>query len=146
MTGSLDKKLRRVASECVVVRMRMANRAVSAIYDEALRAHGLKASQMNLLVAIGCHGEVSPGDLCEHLQIEKSTLSRNLERMRQSGWLLHSPGDDARSVVWRLSAAGKRLFEAVLPDWSKAQEEAKLLLGPTLVAELDQLAGRLRRS
>lgn len=146
MSAALQNNLRRVASQCVVGRMRMANRAVSAIYDEALRPHGLKASQMNLLVAIGCHGDASPSDLCQALQIEKSTLSRNLERMRNSGWLLCSAGDDARSLLWRLSAAGKRLFEAVLPDWSKAQEKAKQLLGPVLVAELDRLTGRLRHA
>ena len=40
-----------VASECVAVRLRMLNRVVTNIYDDALRSLDLKVSQMNILVA-----------------------------------------------------------------------------------------------
>ena len=39
-----------VARECIANKVRLLNRAVTAIYDETLRPHGLKISQMSVLV------------------------------------------------------------------------------------------------
>jgi hypothetical protein len=44
MQAMIDK----VASECVAVRLRMLNRVVTNIYDDALRSLDLKVSQMNI--------------------------------------------------------------------------------------------------
>ena len=42
-----------VARECIANKVRLLNRAVTAIYDETLRPHGLKISQMSVLVGGG---------------------------------------------------------------------------------------------
>src|SRR3954451_12375489 len=39
----------RIAGECIAVRVRLINRVVTAIYDEALRPFGLRVSQANIL-------------------------------------------------------------------------------------------------
>ena len=44
-TSSIDI----IAKTCIAVRMRMLNRLVTNVYDEALRPLGLKVSQMNIL-------------------------------------------------------------------------------------------------
>ena len=67
--------------------MRTLNRAVTALYDEALRPHGLRVGQLNLLVAVARMGTARPGDLCRLLKMDKSTLSRDVEVMRRNGWL-----------------------------------------------------------
>ena len=41
-----------MAGECLAVRVRTLNRAVTALYDESLRPHGLRVGQLNLLVAV----------------------------------------------------------------------------------------------
>src|SRR5262249_58609056 len=76
-----------IAGECLGVRLRTLNRAVTALYDDALRPHGLRAGQLNLLVAIARMGTARPGDLCGVLRMEKSTLSRDVEVLRRKGWL-----------------------------------------------------------
>ncbi|MBV8127915.1 MAG: hypothetical protein JO114_09705 [Planctomycetaceae bacterium] len=42
-----------IAGECLGVRVRTLNRALTALYDETLRPHGLRVGQLNLLVAVG---------------------------------------------------------------------------------------------
>ena len=74
-----------IARDCIAVRVRALNRAVTALYDEALRPHGLRVGQLNLLVAIARMGTARPGDLCRVLRMEKSTLSRDVEVMRRNG-------------------------------------------------------------
>ena len=53
-----------IAAECLAVRVRTLNRAVTALYDDALRPHGLRVGQLNLLVAVARMGTARPGDLC----------------------------------------------------------------------------------
>ena len=62
-----------IASECTLVRMRMLNRVVTKIYDDALRPHGLKASQLNVLVAISRMSPTRPKDLAARLLLERSS-------------------------------------------------------------------------
>jgi DNA-binding MarR family transcriptional regulator len=76
-----------IARDCIAVRVRALNRAVTSLYDDALRPLGLRVGQLNLLVAVARMGTARPGDLCRLLRMEKSTLSRDVEVMRRNGWL-----------------------------------------------------------
>jgi DNA-binding MarR family transcriptional regulator len=118
-----------IAGECLAVRVRTLNRAVSVLYDEALRPHGLRVGQLNLLVAIARMGTARPVDLCRILQMDKSTLSRDVEVMKRNGWLEVGDSADARARPLRLSAEGEALLEAVVPAWRQAQEKARNLIG-----------------
>ena len=50
-----------VARECIATKVRLLNRAVTAIYDEALRPFGLKVTQMTVLVTVARMESASPG-------------------------------------------------------------------------------------
>ncbi len=136
-----------MASQCIAVRVRLLNRVVTRIYDEALRPLGLKVSQMNVLVAAGMLGVARPGEVCERLCLEASTLSRNLVRLRAQGWIESVPGADAREQPFRLTGSGKRLLERARPLWDAAQAEAGRLLGRAAlerIGEAAQLAAKGR--
>lgn len=139
----LDKSIETIAAECIAVRMRMLNRVVTNIYDDALRPLGIKVSQMNILVAAGKLGLARPAEVCQRLHLDVSTLSRNVERMRARGWLEVVPDEDARAQPFRLTAAGRRLLEKAAPAWRKAQKEAQALLGEGSVDLLREAVGRL---
>ena len=53
-----------IAGECIAVRMRMLNRVITNIYDDALRPLDLKVSQMNILVAAAKMGMARPLEVC----------------------------------------------------------------------------------
>jgi DNA-binding MarR family transcriptional regulator len=132
-----------IVRSCVAVRLRLLNRVITNIYDEALRPLGLKASQLNILTAAGKLGLARPGRICEILQLDTSTLSRNMERMRAQGWLEVVPEEDGRAQPFRLTLKGKRLIEKALPAWEEAQRQATRLLGTDGIAVLDRLVGKL---
>ena len=132
-----------IAGECIAVRMRMLNRVVTNIYDDALRPLGVKVSQMNILVAAGRMGTARPAEVCEKLHLDVSTLSRNVERMRARGWLEVIPDKDGRTQPFRLTAQGRRLLEKATPAWKKAQHKAKTLLVEGIVDLLGEAVGRL---
>ncbi len=64
-----------IAGDCLAVRVRMLNRTITAIYDDALRPLGLTAGQLNILVVIAMRGPISPGEVALPLNMEKSTVS-----------------------------------------------------------------------
>src|SRR5215813_4730312 len=114
-----------IAGECLALRVRMLNRAVTALYDEALRPHGLRVGQLNLLVAIARMGSARPGQLCRILRMEKSTLSRDVDVLRRNGWLEPDETRRGRTRPIRLNKAAHAMLETALPSWRQAQEKAR---------------------
>jgi DNA-binding MarR family transcriptional regulator len=129
-----------IARDCIAVRVRALSRAVTSLYDEALRPHGLRAGQLNLLVAIARLGTARPGDLCRFLRMDKSTLSRDVEVLRRNGWLEVDDSGGGRARPLRLTAAGRDLLGSALPAWRQAQEKARALLGDEGAVALARVA------
>jgi DNA-binding MarR family transcriptional regulator len=128
-TAERDERIDFVARECIANKVRLLNRAVTAIYDEALRPHDLKISQMSVLVTVAALGRPSPGAVGRRLHMEKSTLSRNVDRMRAHGWLDAAGTTDGRASELYVTPAGRRLLRKVHPAWRAAQARAAELLG-----------------
>jgi DNA-binding MarR family transcriptional regulator len=135
----------KIASECVAVRLRMLNRVVTNIYDDALRSLDLKVSQMNILVAAAKMGTARPVEVCNHLHLDVSTLSRNVERIKARGWLEVVPDEDGRSQPFRLTPQGRKLLEKAMPAWSDAQDRVKKVLGEGFVDQLNQTMKRVSK-
>lgn len=133
-----------IASECIAMRLRMLNRVTTRIYDDALRPLGLRSSQLTILVAAARLGVARPAELSERLQIEVSTLSRNLERLKEKGWLEVIPDEDGRAQPMRLTRKGRALLERAKPKWDEAQIEIKELLGADAFDTIEEAAQRVR--
>ena len=132
-----------ISKTCIAVRLRLLNRVVTNFYDDALRPLGLKVSQLNILIVTARLGLARPTQVCEILQLDVSTLSRNVKPLQAHGWLEVVPEEDARSQPFRLTAQGKRLIEKAIPAWEKAQQQASELLGNEGVALLDKAAKKV---
>ena len=134
-----------VAQECLAVRLRILNRVITKVYDDAFRPFGAKTSQLNILIATARAGVARPADICHVLQLDTSTLSRNVERMKAKGWLEVVPDDeDARAQPFRLTAKGRRLLERAKPAWEQAQQKAKELLGGDMIDVISDAVTRVR--
>ncbi len=116
---------RDIADSCLGLRVRMLNRLVTALFDDALRPLGLTGAQLSILCALQLSPRRRPVDIGTLLKIDKSTLSRNLDRMRRNGWLTKS----ATRGELDLTTEGTRLIAQAQPLWAAAQTEAKNLLG-----------------
>ena len=138
-----EAKLDAVVQQCIAVRVRLLNRVITKIFDDALRPVGLKVSQMNILVAAWKLRLANPQKICDVLHLDPSTLSRNVERMRARGWLEVVPGADAREQPFRITAKGKALLLKAQPAWEEAQAQAGKLLGKEGMALLARTAKHL---
>ena len=106
-----------VVRDCIATRVRMANRVITKVYDDALRPLGLTVTQMSMLAVAEDRGLIRQAEVGAELRLDDSTLSRNLERMRANGWLEEVAGDDARVHSYRLTGAGRALLDKAIPPW-----------------------------
>jgi DNA-binding MarR family transcriptional regulator len=130
------EETRRIERECVGGCVRKMNRMLTTIYDRAFARAGLKTSQFTMLVVVANRGRARPAELTRLLQLDESTLSRNVERMRTNGWLRLKPDGDRRSHLIELTDKGEALLRKCLPLWQQVQREVSARLGAESVAAL----------
>jgi DNA-binding MarR family transcriptional regulator len=132
-----------IAKTCIAVRMRLLNRVITGFYDEALRPLGVRISQLNILIVTAKLGLARPAQVCEILQLDTSTLSRNVKPLQSHGWLEVVPAEDGREQPFRLTPKGTRLIEKAVPAWEEAQRQATELLGDEGITLLNKAAKKL---
>jgi DNA-binding MarR family transcriptional regulator len=133
----------RIAAECHSLPLRLLHRVLTGVYDDALRPHGLRVSQLNILVAIArMAGDATAARIGSLLLIEKSTLSRDLDRMLERQWI--ETTIVGRSRVLQLTKAGRRLLDQAFPAWQSAQSRVQALFGRSALSSLADAADRIR--
>ncbi len=114
---------------CLCANLRRAARALTQIYEEALRPVGVRGSQFTILQTLSLAGELTQGQMAHLLTMDSTTLTRTLAIMRRCGWISRRQGRDRREWRIQLSKAGKTKFERALPQWEKAQALVRKKLG-----------------
>ncbi|NDZ17760.1 MarR family transcriptional regulator [Variovorax sp. WS11] len=135
---------------CTNFRLRGLTRLVSRLYDAHIAAAGLKTTQYSLLTHVMRYGALRATDLADHLNLDASTLTRNLKPMIAAGWLTQAEGPDARSRLIRINEAGREKCAEAQRCWRAAQRELNSILGSDRVLELhvliDESIKRLRET
>lgn len=113
----------------VFMRTRRLSRAATEIYDDKLQSFGVSAIQFALLEAIGRWAPITRADVSRKLELDKSTLTRDLKSVFLSGWIEEiREGANGRSRPIALTLAGKQLLLDAASAWLAAQTEATALL------------------
>jgi DNA-binding MarR family transcriptional regulator len=126
---------------CTCARLRKLTRRLTRIYDAHLAGQAIKVTQYSLL-ANAARGERTLTEFAAELEMDRSTLSRNLAPLAARGWVSVSVGADPRSRSIGVTAAGRRKLKAALPLWRKAQCEVETMLGAGGVGELHRKIDR----
>jgi len=129
---------------CVGYRVRRLSRVVSAIYDEAFGPLKLKISQFGILAMLSGGGPLSAAELCRLVVMDKSTASRNLQRMRRRGWLSVVQDGAGSGQRVSLTRAGARVMESAYPRWRQAQQETIRRLGADGLRALEIVVARMK--
>ncbi len=132
-----------ITNDCAALRIRQLNRVISGIYDEELRPFKLTIAQLDILALVSQYESITPQVIGLELNVEKSTLSRGLDRMVRNGWLKasYSPGKRLQAVS--LSRKGENLLKKAIEGWTKAQARTEELLGKRHLGNLFKMAERL---
>jgi DNA-binding MarR family transcriptional regulator len=127
------------AASCIATRIRQLSRIITRVYDDALRGLGITASQFTLLTQLAQQDGITAVEIGGSLDIEKSTLSRNLKRLLALGLIVMDPPAGRRGRGLHLTAKGQAKIKEAYPVWLEAQHKAVRVMGPESRATLDEL-------
>ena len=114
---------------CMVSNTRMAARAITRRYDAAARPYGITSAQFSLLGTMTAVGEQTVTELAELRGFERTTLTRNLNRLEAMGLIESRAAEQGNGRICGLSAKGRALVAELLPVWRKAQADVRAALG-----------------
>jgi DNA-binding MarR family transcriptional regulator len=139
-TGATLERYRTAVLACAVMNLRQVTRSVTNRFDEQLRPVGLRATQLNLLMAIETSTAATVTDLAEILAMDRTTMTRNLKLLRDRRLV------ESKRIA--LTEKGRRTAAAALPLWEKAQAEILGSLGSkrweALLGELDAVKASIQ--
>jgi DNA-binding MarR family transcriptional regulator len=124
---------------CTNLKLRQASRLVTRHYEAFVVTTGLKITQYSLLSYVVKLGPLRAGELAAAMQLDASTLTRNLRPLLERGWVQVHAGDDARSRVIEATDAGRALRAQAQKAWKRAQLALNQRLGTAQVAALHLL-------
>ena len=128
---------------CACANLRRATRAVTRMYNQALRSDGLEITQFTLLMALNLTGETTQGKLGKLLALDSTTLTRTLRLVKERGWVKAMPGEDRRERLLALTVAGREKLQRSLPHWKRAQERLRSALGEAAWSQLGGLLAQV---
>ena len=127
------------AGSCVATRVRQLSRIVTRVYDDAMRPLGITASQYTLLAQLAARDAITAVEIGHELDIEKSTLSRNLKRLLALGHINMDPPAGRRGRGLHLTGKGQTVLKDAFPVWQDAQKRTVSAMGAESRNMLDSL-------
>ena len=121
---------------CTNLKLHQLARRVARLYEGDMRALGLRNKQYPLLSHVVKLGPIGQAALAARLELDPSTLTRNLQPLVASGWVRVEPGADARSHHVVATPAGRALREQAQKGWKRSQTALNQRLGVERVARL----------
>jgi DNA-binding MarR family transcriptional regulator len=109
---------------CRCLEARRRARALTRLYEQKLRPHGLRATQFSILAALALKGPTAVGELAEALGLDRTTLTRSASLLERNGWVAADRAGDARRRPLKLTQPGRKRLEEALPAWQSAQTAA----------------------
>lgn len=140
----LSAEARNALEACSGWNSRVAARRIAKFLERRMEGCGLSLAQFALMGQIASAAEDTIGALSESMDLDQSTLSRNLRALETAGLVEIAvvETDLRRRAVW-LTQEGARRFEAALPYWRAAHAALAEQMDPDLAPRLAQAAAKL---
>ncbi len=145
MSADIAEIAETTASSCLATRVRQLSRIITRVYDDAMRPLGITGSQFTLLTQLAQRDGITAVEIGQSLDIEKSTLSRNLKRMLALGLLTMDPPAGRRGRGLHLTPKGQAVIKDAYPIWKAAQERTVMALGEEARGELNQMVSQAEK-
>ncbi|MEN1925930.1 MarR family winged helix-turn-helix transcriptional regulator [Luteimonas sp. MJ293] len=123
------------------------SQTIAAVYAERF---GISITEWRVLAVLGRYPDLSAGDVAERTAMDKVAVSRAVARLLKTGLIeRETHGSDRRRSVLRLSRAGHRVYDQVVPMTLEYERkllatfsEAERAILDRLLTRLDQASGR----
>ena len=128
---------------CTCGELRKAARAITPLYDNALKSSGLLSTQFGVLHVIYNIDSIRISDLADKLGMDRTTLTRNLSVLEREAFIKISEGKDHRTRNVTATQKGRNAVSKAIPLWNEAQRKVKQKMGESSWHELMQNLGEV---
>ncbi|MBY0381676.1 MAG: MarR family winged helix-turn-helix transcriptional regulator [Xanthobacteraceae bacterium] len=135
---------------CICTSLRQAAHLATEIYDQALEPSGLKITMFRVMRRLSEADQPTISELARIVELDRSSLGRNLRVLQRMKLVRFSDGDDERAKVVSLTPLGVATLEDAKPLWRRAQARMRTMLGEgadtvyAVRASVGEEAARLR--
>lgn len=113
------------------------------MYNRALAPTGMRVTQYSVLSNLRGSDAVPVSQLAEMLDMDRTTLTRNLKPLADAGWVELRPSPlDARVRLVALTSSGDEQLRTARGYWRRAQEEVNSTIGEADLAQLHAVLDR----
>ena len=137
MRKTLVTDAREAIGVCAGINSRAAARRITRFLDTRMQGCGLSLAQFGLMIHIAAAQDDTIGALAERMDLDQSTLSRNLRSLERAGLveIAAVERDLRKRAVW-LTEEGARRLEAAIPVWQTAHAALSRFVDPVQVGDL----------
>ncbi len=127
--------------DCLGLRLGRLSRKVDGIYRKYLEGADITERQLTIIFTLSLTGKIEQIELGRILNLERSSLSRNLQRLINQGFIMKE-GAVNRPMI-SLTKKGLKKVKSVLPAWELAMDEIHCLLNEKSLAGFSNFESKL---
>jgi len=124
--------------------LRKLHRLINAVYMDLYKPYGLRGSMVSILFIIGKRKGINQKDIADALILDQSTMSRDLKKLVNKGWVTVNKGVDPRKSELALSKEGCILLEEISPLWHELHTKVEGILGSFNIQNIDNITEAIR--
>ena len=122
---------------CPLMRLLVITRKLGKLYNKHFNKLNVTQSQVSILLMVAKMGEIAQSAIGKRLELERSTVSRDLARLVDKGYL-HKTANGVSPAI-SLTKEGIKVSNLVAREWEKGYKDSCELLGEKGMSALAEI-------
>ena len=132
-------------TSCMCISIRKAANHISKVYDHELSVLDIKITQYSTLKNIQALGNPSVNELSKKLDLERTTVLRNLEKLKKMDLISYKKNDVYKVKVISLTVNGRKKLNDAKVIWEKTQQNFLNSFGLNNKNQFDLLMNKISK-
>jgi DNA-binding MarR family transcriptional regulator len=130
---------------CMCISIRKAANHISKLYDHELSVLDIKITQYSALKNIQALDNPSVNELSKKLDLERTTVLRNLEKLKKMDLISYKKNDVYKVKVISLTVNGRKKLNDAKVIWEKTQQKFLNAFGLNNKNQFDLLINKISK-
>ena len=132
-------------TSCMCISIRKAANHITKVYDHELSVLGIKITQYSALKNIEALGNPSVNELSIKLDLERTTVLRNLDKLKKMDLISYKKNDVYKVKVISLTVNGRKKLNDAKVIWEKTQQKFLNAFGLSNKNQFDSLMNKISK-
>ena len=132
-------------TSCMCISIRKAAKHISKVYDHELSVLDIKITQYSALKNIQALGNPSVNELSKKLDLERTTVLRNLDKLKKMDLISYKKNDVYKVKVISLTVNGRKKLNDAKVIWEKTQQNFLNAFGSNNKNQFDTLMNKISK-